>query len=172
MSTSLKPAKLLDQMSKAARAKFSSNAAWAKASGVPPETLSRMRTQDSCDLRTLGALARSAGCTFVAVRHASEGHAHMPASVSREYEEALLDLCASGNVEPGTWNAHGPAFFMGGLAVALASARGFERERYLRLAETLHPGVSTPEVFGLWLKKSPLRAARFLPMARKRKQLA
>ena len=60
---------------------------------------------------------------------------------------------------------------MGGLAVMLASARGFERERYLRLAETLHPGVSTPEVFGMWLKKSPVRSARFLPMARKRKRL-
>lgn len=61
---------------------------------------------------------------------------------------------------------------MGGLAVLLASARGFERERYLRLAESLHPGISSPEVFGQWLHTTPLRAARFLPMARKRRGLA
>jgi len=54
----------------------------------------------------------------------------------------------------------------------MASARGFDREKYLRLAESLHPGVSTPEVFAAWLDKSPVRAARFLPMARRRKGLA
>ena len=43
--------------------------------------------------------------------------------------------------------------------------------RYLRLAEVLHPGVSTPEVFALWLENSPVRPSRFLPMARKRKRV-
>jgi len=95
----------------------------------------------------------------------------MPKSFNRDYEDGLLDLCASGNTDPDAWRSHGSGFFMGGLAVVLASARDFERERYLRLAETLHPGVSSPEVFAMWLKQSPLRPARFLPMARRRKRL-
>ena len=161
-----------DQMAQAAKSKFSSYARWAEASGLPKETLSRLRTQDSCDLRTLAGLAKSAGYKFVAVPSVTERSAHMPEAMNREYEETLLDLCASGNVDPDVWRAHGPNFFMGGLAVMLASAKGFERERHMRLAEALHPGVSTPEVFGLWLEKSPVRPARFLPMARRRKSVA
>lgn len=95
----------------------------------------------------------------------------MPVSYGRDSEDALLQLCASGNTDAAIWRAHGPVFFMGGLAVLMASAPGFEREKYLRLAEVLHPGVSTPEVFAAWLDKSPIRAARFLPMARRRKGL-
>jgi hypothetical protein len=162
------PARLLDQMAKAARARFSTDAGWAKASGLPKETLSRLKTQPSCDLRTLGALAQSAGYTLVAVPVTPEDEEE--GRFTRDYEEKLLDLAASGTVDPDTWRAHGPGFFMGGLAVMLASARGFERERYLRLAERIHPGVSTPDVFGLWLKKSPVRPSRFLPMARRRKR--
>ena len=156
-------------MSKAAKGLFSTDASWAKASGLPKETLSRLRRNPSCDLQTLAALARTADYTLVAVPATVQDGEHMPSAFGREYEEDLLDLCASGNVDPGTWRAHGPGFFMGGVAVLLASARGFERERYLRLAETLHPGISTPEVFAMWLKRSPLRAARFLPMARRRR---
>lgn len=172
MDMSTGPGKLLEQMSDAALAKFSSYAAWAEASGLPKETLSRLKRQSSCDLRTLGALARSAGYTFVAVRNPARSDAHLPDSFGRQYEEELLDLCASGNIDPSVWRALGPSFFMGGLAVMLASSRGFERERYLKLAETLHPGISTPEVFGIWLGKSPLRPSRFLPMARRRKGVA
>ncbi|MBE0623998.1 MAG: hypothetical protein IH606_04195 [Burkholderiales bacterium] len=158
-------------MSKTAKGIFSTDAAWAKASGLPKETLSRLKRSPSCDLRTLAALAQAAGYTLVAVPATAEGGAQLPDSFGREYEDDLLDLCASGNVDPDVWRAHGPGFFMGGLAVLLASARGFERERYLRLAETLHPGISTPEVFALWLQRSPLRASRFLPMARRRRGL-
>lgn len=171
-STSLTPAGLLDQMSAAAKARFSNDAGWARASGLPKETLSRLKSNPSCDLRTLGVLARSVGYTLVAVPAATQGTEHVRAPFGREYEDRLLDLCASGSVDPQVWRAHGPGFFMGGLAVMLASARGFGRERHLRLAEALHPGVSTPEVFGMWLEKSPLRPVRFLPMARKRKRLA
>ena len=159
---------LVAQMTPAARAKFPTDAAWAKASGLPKETLSRLKRQASCDWRTLAALARAAGVTFVAVPEDMEAGSHFPARLDRPLEEALLDLAASGNVDPAAWRARGPGFFMGGLAVMLASARGFERERYLRLAEALHPGVSNPEVFGTWLTQSPLRASRFLPMVRKR----
>jgi hypothetical protein len=170
MNTSIRPARLLDQMSAAAKARFPTASSWAEACGLPKETLSRLKRNPSCDLRTLAALAGAAGCTLVAVPAMAPGEGHMPVPFSREYEDRLLDLCASGNTDVDAWRAHGPSFFMGGLAVLLAGARGFERERYLRLAEILHPGVSTPEVFAMWLSRSPLRPARFLPMARKRKR--
>ena len=156
-------------MSAAVKARFPTASSWAKACGLPKETLSRLKRNPSCDLRTLAALAQAVGCTLVAVPATVQGGEHMPKSFNRDYEDDLLDLCASGNTDPDAWCAHGPKFFVGGLAVLLASARGFERERYLRLAEVLHPGVSTPEVFAMWLKQSPLRPARFLPMARRRK---
>lgn len=168
-STSLLPATLLGQMSKAGKALFSTDSNWARASGLPKETLSRLKRNPSCDLQTLGALARTAGYTLLAVPASVQDGEHLPQRFDRAYEDGLLDLCASGNVDPDVWRAHGPGFFVGGLAVLLASGRGFERERYLRLAEALHPGISTPEVFAMWLKRSPLRAARFLPMARRRK---
>ena len=171
-STSLQPGTLVKQMSEAARAKFSTDAGWAAASGLPKETLSRLKSSASCDLRTLGALADAAGYTLVAVPAVGGENEHAPGKSGRDYEEKLLDLAASGNVDPHVWRGHGPGFFMGGLAVALASCRGFERERYLRLAETLHPGVSTPEVFAMWLKKSNVRPSRFLPMAKRRRRLA
>jgi hypothetical protein len=172
MTTGLHPAALLDQMAPAAKARYATESGWAKAAGLPKETLSRLKSQPSCDLRTLAALARSAGYTLAAVPAGAPGGEHLPERYGREDEDRLLDLCASGNPEPAVWRAHGPGFFMGGLAVMLASARGFERERFLRLAEALHPGVSSPDVFALWLKLSPVRPARFLPMARRRKRLA
>lgn len=171
-STLLQPGTLLKQMAEAAKAKFSTDAGWAAASGLPKETLSRLKSNPSCDLRTLGALADAAGYTLVAVPAVGGGDDDAPGKSGRDYEDGLLDLAASGNVDPHVWRGHGPGFFMGGLAVALASCRGFERERYLRLAETLHPGVSTPDVFAMWLKKSSVRPARFLPMAKRRRRLA
>lgn len=170
MST-LTPGELVRQMAFAAKTKFSSAANWAKAAGVPKETLSRLNSKPSCDFRTLGALATSAGFTLVAVPVGPQTAGHVPEQLDRGYEDRLLDLAASGNVDPNVWRGYGPAFFMGGLAVMLASARGFDRERYLRLADTLHPGISTPEVFGLWLQRSRLQPSRFLPMARRRAQL-
>jgi hypothetical protein len=171
-AAALSPGRLLEQMSWAAKARFPTASSWAQACGLPKETLSRLKRNPSCDLRTLDALARAAGCTLVAVPATAQGGEHMPRSFDRGYEDGLLDLCASGNVDPDAWRAYGPRFFMGGVAVVVGSARGFERERYLRLAEVLHPGASTPEVFAMWLKESPLRPDRFLPMVRKRKHLA
>ncbi len=171
-STLLQPGRLLGQMSEAARAKFSTDARWAEASGLPRETLSRLKSNPSCDLRTLGALAEAAGYTLVAVPAAVAGGGLAAEKSGRAYEDRLLDLAVSGNADPGVWRGHGPGFFMAGLAVTLASSRGFERERYLRLAETLHPGISTPEVYGMWLKKSPVRPSRFLPMAKRRKRFS
>ncbi len=173
MSTNEFPSsRLVEQMAPAARARHSTDSGWAKAAGLPKETLSRLKRQASCDWSSLAALASAAGLTFVTVPVGTEtGAAHFPANFGRVSEEDLLDLAASGNIDPAAWRARGPSFFMGGLAVMLASARGFGRERYMRLAEDLHPGVSNPEVFGAWLVKSPVRPSRFLPMARKRKQL-
>ena len=172
MNTSTTPLQLLDQMSAAAKAKFATDTSWAKASGLPKETLSRLKSQPSCDLRTLEALAKSAGYKLVAVPVATQDGEHLPVKFGRDYENRLLDLAASKNMDASVWRAQGPRFFMGGLAVMLACARGFERERYLRLAESIHPGITTPEVFATWLKQSPLRPSRFLPMARMRMHLA
>lgn len=171
MSTQATPGALLGEMAPAAKARFATESRWAKAAGLPKETLSRLKRQPSCDLRTLAALAESAGYRLAAIPVATDQD-RAPERFDRNYEDKLLDLAASGNQDPDAWRALGPGFFMGGLAVMLASARGFDRERYLRLAETLHAGVSTPEVFALWLGRSPVRASRFLPMARRRKGAA
>ena len=91
---------------------------------------------------------------------------NFPARVDREYEQRLLDLCASRSLSPERWPAAGPAFFMAGLAVMLASAesRGFDRPGLLALGERLHPGASTLDVFGRWLKRTPVRPSRFFHM--------
>src|SRR5208282_6622052 len=95
MSITLKPSRLLDQMSQAAKAIFSTEAGWAKASGLPKETLSRLKTQPSCDLRTLGALAQAAGYTLVAVPTAMQEQDRVLENYDRGYENKLLDLAVS-----------------------------------------------------------------------------
>ena len=162
------PAALLEQLRPAASRKFGNDRRWAEACSLPPETLSRLRKRESCDLRTLAALAAAVGYTLAVTPAQSEPGAPF----DREKEEALLDLCASGSLDAALWGRHGDGFFMGGLAAMLASVRGFDRRRYLGLAEELHPGVTQPEVFELWLQKSPLRPARFLPMLKRRSAVA
>ena len=148
----LNPGLLLAQLSRAAALRFGSDAAWARAAGLPKETLSRLKRAASCDLRTLAALAQAVGYTLTATpaeRAADRtgSAAHMPERFDRGSEQMLLDLVASGDLDPEAWRA--------------ADAG---RQRLLDLAETLHPGVSTPEVFGAWLDASPLQPSRFLPM--------
>jgi hypothetical protein len=87
-----------------------------------------------------------------------------PAQLNREYEERLLGLCMSGNIEPEQWRQYGPPFFMAGLAVMMASGPEFDRRSLLDLAEALHEGSSQVGVFSLWLEGSPVRPSRFLPM--------
>jgi hypothetical protein len=53
---------------------------------------------------------------------------------------------------------------MAGLAVMLASSPEADRRALLNLAETLHPGATELSVFGTWLRRSPVRPSRFLPM--------
>ena len=156
----MKPADLLDLLRPAATRLFGNDRRWAEACELPPETLSRLRKRESCDLRTLATLASAVGYTLAVAPKASA----LAAPFSRAKEEHLLDLCASGNHDAAAWRQHGDGFFLGGLAAMLASARGFDRRRYLALAEELHPGITQPEVFDQWLEKSPLRPARFLPM--------
>ncbi|MGQ0546298.1 MAG: hypothetical protein ACT4P3_13340 [Betaproteobacteria bacterium] len=160
-------ARLLEAMTPGARRRFGSDRQWAAACGLPAETLSRLRKRESCDFRTLEAVASAAG--YALVPSPAPGDA---GRFGREEEERLLDLCASGSTDPTAWRAHGDAFFMAGLAMMLASARGFDRRRYLELAEALHPGISVPEVFELWLERTPIRPGRFLPLARHRRQVA
>lgn len=163
------PAQLLGRMQAVARQKFGSLGGWAQAAGVPRETLSRLKSQASCDLRTLAALTTAAGYMLTVMPATATEDSAFPQTLTRELETRLLELAASGNTDSAAWRQHGSPFFMGGLAVLLASARGFDREKYLRLADELHPGISTPEVFDQWLRETPLRASRFLPMARKLK---
>jgi len=120
----LNPGLLLAQLSRAAAPRFGSDAAWAGAAGLPKETLSRLRRAASCDLRTLAALAQAVGYTLTATpadRAASRtgSPAHMPERFDRGSEQMLLDLVASGDLDPDAWRAAGPAYFMGGLAVLL-----------------------------------------------------
>src|SRR5438128_7054597 len=115
MSTGVKPRDLLEQMGRAAKARFSTDAEWARAAGLPKGPLSRLRNQSSCDLRTLAVLAKSVGCTLVAVSTPAQLGEHAPKRFDRDYEDRLLDLAASGELDPDVWRAHGPGFFMGGL---------------------------------------------------------
>lgn len=156
---------LLESMTPAARRRFGSDRRWAAACGLPAETLSRLRKRASCDLRTLEALATAAGFRLV-LAPAAAGSGQEPGG--REREDELLELAASGDTDPERWRRHGEPFLMAGLAMLLASARGFDRRRYIELAEALHPGMSQPEVFALWLERTPVRPSRFLPLARHR----
>lgn len=171
-ATEARPVSLINQMRAAALRKHGNLGGWARAAGLPKETLSRLQSQQSCDLRTLATLAAAAGYALAVTPVDQVDRHSFPDRLSRPLETRLIDLAASGNTNADDWKQLGSPFFMGGLAVLLAGARGFERERYLRLAEALHQGISSPEVFGQWLRATPLRAARFLPMARKRKSLA
>jgi hypothetical protein len=129
--------------------------------------LSRLRRRRSCDFATLQALADTVGADL-AVRElpdpelAADGH--FPRRLDRDYEERLLGLCASGDLDPVRWGNIGPAFFMAGLATLLASVRGGERRALLALAERLHPGATEVAVLERWLELSPLKPSRFLPL--------
>ena len=87
----------------------------------------------------------------------------------RHDEARAVELCAQGDFRPSRWLRAGDARTLAGVAAMLASERGFDRPRMLALAERLHPGMSTPAVFGRWLAQTPVDAARFLPLLRQRK---
>lgn len=168
---------LLKSMEAAAAARGWSDRKWAARAGVRPETLSRLRSRGDCVLSTVEALAHAVGLRL-SVGPNTRAHAsapksgaaelrRMPARYGREEEQKLLDLCAEPEADPGRWRSAGPSFFIGGLAVMLTGVRGYDRARYLELAESLHAGITTPEVFSAWLAQSPVRPSRFLPMLEK-----
>jgi hypothetical protein len=148
---------------------------WAARAALRKETLSRLRQRQSCDLATLQALAQAVGARLGVLEAnppGSTADGHFPARVNRALEDQLLDLCASRNFDCERWVSSGPRFFMSGLAVMVASVKGFNRTELCALAERLHPGSSAPEVFSLWLARSPVRPSRFLPLLASRVQRA
>ena len=168
---------LLKSMEAAAAVRNWSDREWAARAGVRPETLSRLRNRGDCVLSTLEALAHvvglrlsigpNPGAQASVLKSIAAELRNMPVKYGREEEQKLLDLCSEPMSDLGRWRSAGPAFFMGGLAVMLASGRGVDRARYLDLAESLHAGITTPEVFSAWLAQSPVRPSRFLPMLEK-----
>ena len=153
---------LLETLTARARARGLTAADWARRARVRQETLSRLRRRDDCDLATLSALAAQVGARLT-VTDATTPDGLFPARLDREDEARLLALVA-GTESPRAWADAGPRFFMAGLAVMLASQPGRNRRKLLALAESLHPGASTPVAFNRWLAGSPLRPSRFLPM--------
>ena len=153
-------------LTRQARALGLTDTEWAARADVRKETLSRLRQRKSCDFATLQALARVVGARIGVLDVNAPGltaDGRFPAKLNRSLEEQLLDLCASGDLNRERWQNLGPAFFMAGLAVMVASVKGFNRSELCSLAEHLHPGSSQPEVFSLWLTRSPVRPSRFLP---------
>lgn len=92
----------------------------------------------------------------------------LPESLSRAQEERLLELAASGDTRPSRWRRAGDPQLLAGVATLLASLDLGPRERLLALAEQLWPGMSTLEVANEWLRRSPIKADRFVPMLRAR----
>lgn len=158
---------LLGQMRHQARARDLSDRDWAAAAGLRPETLARLAHRSDCDLHTLNALGEVVGLRMRAVPQVEP---HLPVTFGRAEEEALLDLCGSGSLDVQRWLAAGPRWFMAGMAMLMARGNGPERESLLLLAEALCPGMSSVELFSHWLKTSPVKPARFLPMLDQRKR--
>lgn len=157
---------LLKSLTAAARQMGWSDAEWARRSGLPKETLCRLRSRSNCDFATLTLLARSVGARFDVQSRSSRTSADglWPALVDRRLEARLVDTFATGSTRAEDWRPHGPPFFLAGLAVTLASLAWLDRQKYLGLAEELHPGSTEPRVYSRWLAETPLPLSRFLPM--------
>ena len=158
---------LLATMAHAAQRGKLSNREWAEKAGVRPETLSRLKLRGDCDLTTLTALADAVELRLALVPRLNT---RMPRQFGRDEEEKLLVLGASRSLDLAKWRKAGSGFFMAGVAVMLAGVRGFDRQSLLVLAEALYPGMSSADTFRVWLKKSPVRPSRFLPMLEQRAQ--
>lgn len=94
--------------------------------------------------------------------------ASMPKSLTRPEEERLLELAASGDTRPTRWRRAGNPQLLAGVAMLMGSLDLGNRERLFALAEQLWPGMSTLEVANAWLRHSPVKADRFVPMLRAR----
>jgi hypothetical protein len=156
---------MLKTMSYEARRANLSNADWAARAGVRAETLSRLKQRGDCDLATLAALAEAVDLRVTLVPRLKMT---MPTRFDRDDEERLLLLCTSCSLDLAQWRDAGSPFFTAGVAMLLAGMKGFDRQAWLQLSEALYPGMGAIETFGVWLKKSPLRPSRFLPMLEQR----
>ncbi len=166
---------LLSLLTEQARARGMNDSQWAAAAGLPKETLSRLRRRTSCDFATLSALALAVGAQLTvqgAQAAAAPSTGHFPQRLDRDDEERGLALAASGKRERERVRAAGPPVCTARGAEALDSVRAGDRHALLNLAETLHPGSSTPEVFQLWLDRSPVKPSRFVPMLNARQRHA
>lgn len=163
-------AHLLEALTRAARQLGWSDAEWARRSGLPKETLCRLRSRSTCDLATLEALSRAVGSrlTLDEPRERTSADELWPAVVDRRLESRLVQALGTHSSRLEDWRPLGPPFFLAGLAVTLASVSGLDRRKYLDLAEALHPGATEPRVFAKWLEETPLPPDRFLPMLRAR----
>jgi hypothetical protein len=160
-------AETLDTLTSHARALGLTDSEWAARAGVRKETLSRLRRRQTCDFKTLLSLARVVGTRLAVLDMRSPvttPDGHFPQDLDRKYEESLVELCASGNVDVARWTDMGPPFFMAGLAVMVAGLPGRDRRSLLALAEQLHPGATEVAVFSRWLERSPVRPSRFVPL--------
>ena len=75
-------------------------------------------------------------------------------------------LAVSGDLDVARWRKAGPAFLLAGLAFMLATQDDFDRASYGALAEALHPGIGSHHAFRRWLRETPLKPCRVLPMLR------
>ena len=158
---------IVNELSFAARRRRINDTQWAARADLPKETLSRLRRRENCDFSTLASLASAINVRLDTVDTTLPlltRDGHFPVEIGRDYEESLLRLCASRSLNLAQWIAVGPHFFMAGLAVMLASVDKFDRCGLLILAENISPGASKPDIFERWLKHSPLKPSRFLPM--------
>lgn len=94
---------------------------------------------------------------------AKPGKSRAP-GLTRQEEDRLLELCASGDFRPSRWERAGRADLLAGVAALLGSAGLFDPARLFALAERLKPGMGTVRGFGAWLESAPVDPARFLPM--------
>jgi len=149
-----------------------------------------MRTVDATTLKNrLGEVLARASLEPVAIeRHgrvvallvpppASEkrkpvASAGKPPRWSRRAEERVIELCAGGDLRPSRWLRAGDAQTLAGVATMLASEAGFDRPRMLALAELLWPGMTAAGTFNRWLARTPVHAARLLPLLAGRRREA
>lgn len=155
---------VLADLSAAARKRELSDSAWARQARLPKESLSRLRRRQDCDWATLERLAAALGLELAprpVVNAGLSPDGHFPVSLSRDDEQRLYELVRSGDASPAEWRAHGPAFFMAGLAMLLAGSFRYARRNLQATAEVLHPGISEPAVYDIWLRRTPIEPSRF-----------
>src|SRR5258708_40347456 len=115
----------LNTLTRQARVLGFTDTEWAVRAGVRKETLSRLRRRHSCDFETLRSLAQAVGARLGVLevqRPDSTPDGHFPTSVNRDYEERLVGLTGSGDLDHGRLAGRGGRLFMAGAAGGLSCA--------------------------------------------------